>query len=928
MAHKSNITAPGKKSPASSISRKARILVWLRRISQAAFLFMFFFMLWRTEYRGGLSPVSKAKRAALSALHSGFAVQRTVNHILARSSGTILPIATFTATLNTVEKIQARKLHYKKAQFDIKAEFFFKIDPLISISVALSEKRLPRGLFWGLLILALTIFLGRFFCGWLCPMGTLNHIISAILPSRKGGRRIKANRNRPYQKVKYYLLIGVLTASFFTTLQIGLLDPICLATRSFGTAILPAIDHGLREGLDALHGTDITFLKYISYGGYYIFDGNLIAARPAQYHWGWLIGFIFLALLFLNRIIPRFFCRALCPLGALMGLFSRFSLLGLEKKEALCTNCNKCLLHCQGADDPIPGKVWRKAECHLCMNCEAACPEGALRFKFFPNRKETLIKADLNRRHVLTATFSGLAFFPLVRISDQVRNNYHPRLIRPPGAREEKAFLARCLKCGACMKVCPNNALQPTLFEAGLEGLWTPILIPRIGSCEYGCTLCSKVCPTHAIQPITVEEKIGAGKYKGKPIRLGTAFYDYGRCLPWAMKTPCIVCEEVCPTSPKAIWYEEDWIVKEGKRIRLQKPRIDPTLCIGCGTCEKNCPVHDKPAVYVTAIGESRSRERRLLLASGPRRINKKGHQARPSSPKQHSSKTPLKKETAPPIKKQTTTNSSDELERLIVDCDKQPGWTRSGPLKIFTKTNLFDHVNGAAPTYFEHGFSHVLVANYQQLTDSGKTLAVELYHMGSSLGAFGRYSTERDPSARFATIGAEGFLGGGSLVFWKGPLLIKMTAYEDSPKIDRQLTALGKKIAARISGATKLPSAFTHFPGKGLIPHTERIEPRALLGHKFLGRGFEAEYRFGKDRATLFSAQYQSKEAALSAFKAIQSKYGEQGKLKSLKGWGDKAFTAPEERGKSIALYIKGRYLAGAIGRKAVKYIRGFTLP
>ena len=90
----------------------------------------------------------------------------------------------------------------------------------------------------------------------------------------------------------------------------------------------------------------------------------------------------------------------------------------------------------------------------------------------------------------------------------------HDRLLRPPGALDESDFLSRCIRCGECMKVCPNNALQPTLTEAGLEGLWTPTLVPRIGYCEPSCVLCSEVCPTGAIWQITPREKgwvVGVG---------------------------------------------------------------------------------------------------------------------------------------------------------------------------------------------------------------------------------------------------------------------------------------------------------------------------------------------------------------------------------------------------------------------------------
>ena len=92
-------------------------------------------------------------------------------------------------------------------------------------------------------------------------------------------------------------------------------------------------------------------------------------------------------------------------------------------------------------------------------------------------------------------------------------------------------------------------------------------------------------------------------------------FFDRGRCLPWAMETPCVVCEEVCPVSPKAIGtYDEEITRWDGTAITLNKPYMRPELCIGCGICEHECPVLDTAAVYVTAIGETRSDDRSLLL--------------------------------------------------------------------------------------------------------------------------------------------------------------------------------------------------------------------------------------------------------------------------------------------------------------------------
>jgi ferredoxin len=97
--------------------------------------------------------------------------------------------------------------------------------------------------------------------------------------------------------------------------------------------------------------------------------------------------------------------------------------------------------------------------------------------------------------------------------------------------------------------------------------------------------------------------------------KIGLAMIDKGRCLPYAHATSCIVCEEVCPTPKKAIWFEEVRVKnRDGKALIVKQPRVDLDLCIGCGICENKCPVLGQPAIYVTSIGESRSKDNQLLL--------------------------------------------------------------------------------------------------------------------------------------------------------------------------------------------------------------------------------------------------------------------------------------------------------------------------
>jgi polyferredoxin len=566
---KAGAKRPGSGIPARPIIRR---LVWARRIAQVGFLFVFLWFLCATAFRG-----------------------------------------TFTAGAETPVRLPWP------------VEAFLLADPFVAAMTLLSTHTVYRGLAWSLAIVLLTVVFGRVFCGWICPFGTLHHFFGWIFPSRylRGGRRVEANKTHGWQRAKYYLMWGFLAAALGGSVIGGLFDPICIAVRAIGLGVLPALQYFGVRGSTAIADSNVRSLQTAADSAQDVLARSIWTGNQAYFHQTWLIVFLLAAILFMNRIVPRFWCRALCPLGAFLGVMSRFSLFGMVKDHAKCTDCNLCLVHCQGADSPQGGVKHRKDECHMCLNCENACPEDVIKFRFLPGLRGTVTKPDLERRTVVTSAAAGLVAVPAMRIANWPDRAYSEKVIRPPGAVEEREFLERCIRCAECMKVCPNNALHPAFFEAGMEGLWTPILIPRIGYCEFSCVLCGQVCPTGAIQKIDEKQKMGVGQ---KPISIGTAMYDQGRCLPWSMATPCIVCEEFCPTSPKAIWAEEvevpkrdDKYTQKGEHaamlmVKVQRPHVDPSLCIGCGACEKVCPIVDKPAVYVTNAGETRSKTNVILL--------------------------------------------------------------------------------------------------------------------------------------------------------------------------------------------------------------------------------------------------------------------------------------------------------------------------
>jgi polyferredoxin len=482
-----------------------------------------------------------------------------------------------------------------------------EMDPLVALSTALSTGYVYRFLGWSLVLVAVTLLFGRVFCNWMCPYGTLHQFVGWLFNVRKHAERWESNRYRRLYTLKYGLLAVFLILAAFGSLQIGLLDPICLMYRTVATAFAPAADGALdsvAEHVPAM--AELTGALKFAPG-----------ARPRVFVGSFWIGLFLLGLVAMNLVIPRFFCRVLCPLGALLGVLSRRTVFRINRDVHKCTDCNLCLTRCEGASDPQAAV--RVSECFGCMNCIDDCPEDALSFTATGlDAKQAVHGTELGRRNLLFSAIAGVLGYAFLK-HDGVSTdaNYSAKLIRPPGSVEESDFLRKCIKCDQCINACPTNVLQPATFqEAGFAGLWTPVMNFNIGHCQLKCTLCSEVCPTGAIRKITVEEKLGKGGFTEQgPVRLGTAFFDLGRCLPHAMQIPCVVCEEVCPTSPKAIQTRDEETKNVfGQIVLLNKPFMVPDLCIGCGICQTECPVTDQRAVYVTPVGESRSPARRLLL--------------------------------------------------------------------------------------------------------------------------------------------------------------------------------------------------------------------------------------------------------------------------------------------------------------------------
>jgi polyferredoxin len=470
---------------------------------------------------------------------------------------------------------------------------FLRLDPLVAGTAVIAGRAVVSLVWPALIVVALTLLVGRFFCGWFCPLGSTLDLFSATV-FRKSKRNGRVPRS--WSAAKYLVLIFLAVSAAFTLQLVFLFDPISILIRSFTAGVFPAINFALNSLFDVLYKTPASGVSEPVYG---FLRDHFMAFEQPYYAMSALIGLIFTAIVAMEHFQKRFWCRNLCPLGALLGLLGRFGLIKRRVSEPDCISCGLCEKRCRmGAIDE--GYVaTNRSECVGCMDCRALCPEKAITFT--GGVAPRLTPMGLSRREMLYSAGLGLAAVPLFGVEGYVKDP-SPSLIRPPGALPEKQFLARCTRCGECMRVCIANGLQPSLMEAGLPGLWSPVLVPRIGYCEFNCTLCGQVCPTGAIKRLSLDEK-----HKTK---LGLAEVDRSHCLPWKGDSNCIVCEEHCPTGDKAIKLRDEKVLMITGEVRtFKKPYVDEKLCVGCGICETKCPMSDRPAIFVTSRGESRAGE-------------------------------------------------------------------------------------------------------------------------------------------------------------------------------------------------------------------------------------------------------------------------------------------------------------------------------
>jgi len=518
----------------------------------------------------------------------------------------------------------------------------FHLDPLTHLYLLVTRQSL-QSIGWAIAAFVLWAILGRIFCGWICPLGAMLDFsrwfverfqaLFDLIPQSKSAGSIRKARRSPVAfrpdttslhlpgSLNLWLLGVLITLAAFRMPLLWVFDPIVLSFKFLTVALYPALDRPVRAlylGLDSkLYDNDFW------YPINQFFNRFVLPYREPTYIDALLIVTFVLILFVLQWHHRRWWCKYICPLGALLRISYFFS--PVKRRVAHgCTACTLCEVECHFSGDDVH-------DCMYCMSCIERCPErkvtflpGAKLASFADSNTENvgstksaaaegksekrekanrlrakieginMSKPSFNRRAFLGSVATGVVVYPFLELFNQ-KIRLPIDFIRPPGALPEKDFLDRCIKCGQCLKVCLTNGLQPALFEAGLDGLWTPRLISRMGCCEFECNMCGQVCPTGAIAALTLEKK--------KEFIIGTAYFDTDRCIPFVTDKSCIVCEEHCPTSDKAIKFHNVVVARDdGSTYESKQPYVIQDLCIGCGICEFVCPLDGESAVRVFRV--------------------------------------------------------------------------------------------------------------------------------------------------------------------------------------------------------------------------------------------------------------------------------------------------------------------------------------
>lgn len=413
-------------------------------------------------------------------------------------------------------------------------------------------------------LIAATLLLGRLYCSVVCPLGIFQDFFNWL------SKKIDKKKKYSYKPENPWLRWGVLAVLVIAwllgfTFLVGLVEPYSAYGRMadelfrpvylFGNNLLAAISE--KAGSYRFFKVLIS-LKSIS--ALVVAVLTLLVIGHISYHYG------------------RTWCNTICPVGTVLGFFSRFSLLRIHIDKDKCNHCLACQRKCKAyCIDSVDQKI-DYSRCVDCFDCIDACRQKAISYGPVRISKPQSVKPaesiDESKRQFLKSTLVIAALAPAA-LQAKVAGIKDTRVpMSPPGSVSHKNLLDHCTSCHLCVSKCPSHVLKPAGMEYGLGGIMQPVMKFDDGYCNYDCNLCSQICPAGAIRPLTVEQK-----HATQP---GHVVFNKDICVVNVNRTSCGACAEHCPVQALHM------VPFEGG---LTIPEANQELCVGCGGCEFICPV-------------------------------------------------------------------------------------------------------------------------------------------------------------------------------------------------------------------------------------------------------------------------------------------------------------------------------------------------
>ena len=449
---------------------------------------------------------------------------------------------------------------------------------------------LPAALAMNVVVIAalilLTVLFGRAYCSIICPLGVMQDIISWA-----HGKTKKKNRFRfSYSPERKWLRYGMLVLFILAFI---------LGVHSLAALIAPYSAYGRIASnlLAPLYQWANNLFAWAAErrGSYAFYEKSVwIKSMPT---------FIASAATFVILFITawkggRTYCNTICPVGTILGFFSRKSIFAPVINSDRCHACGLCGRQCKSSCIDMKNHKIDYSRCVACMDCIDTCKGGAIKLE---NRYTAILKSDKGentesasnngRRAFITAlavTGSAIASDAQGRkrrmpvIKEKLQNPRQTPVV-PAGSLSLKNFSDHCTACQLCVSVCPNNVLRPS---TSLMNMMQPEMSFEKGYCRPECNNCSQVCPAGAIRPVSIEEK--------SSIQIGHAVVNLDLCLPNTEDVDCGNCARHCPAQAITM-------VKKNPEdmLSIRIPAVNEQMCIGCGACENLCPARPIAAIHV-----------------------------------------------------------------------------------------------------------------------------------------------------------------------------------------------------------------------------------------------------------------------------------------------------------------------------------------